>query len=176
LEAGVGMTSYIPTTTVAVTRAAETATMAMSSSAGATIALEAISSQATPAGANSYWLSLDDGTVNNRISIMTPASSIDVDAFANSNAVTSVNQLNHFTTIPSTPFRYAIALNNAVSYASCANGGTVDALASATYLMPLNVSRLAIGTGGTIPPNAWIRRVRYWPRALSNFELQQATS
>jgi hypothetical protein len=68
------------------------------------------------------------------------------------------------------------ALDGTTSYA-CLNGGAVGTLAAP---IPTGLVRLILGnhnTGGTASPlDGYIRRVRYWPRVLSNAELQSVTT
>jgi hypothetical protein len=55
----------------------------------------------------------------------------------------------------------------------CLNAGT-PATVTASSLPVVNL--IFIGLSRTINPNCWHRRIRYWPRALTNAELQSVTA
>ena len=41
---------------------------------------------------------------------------------------------------------------------------------------PAATTRLMVGSGRVTAINGWMQRIRYWPRALTNAELQQVTT
>ena len=172
LELGVFATSFIPTTGAAATRAADVATMPTGSwfnPAAMCLALEATMLQATGAG-NEFWVSLDDGTANNRLSLLTAVNASTVSSLVSSGGVNSVLGGNVYTVSPPATFKYAIQVASG-NYASCAGG----VVASQAATQPVGVNRLALGTGGGGPVTGYLRRVRYWPRALGATELQAVT-
>lgn len=170
VELGPFATSTIPTTSASVTRAADVATMAVGSwyTAGkGTLASEAMMPVAQAAGTSPDIVSLDDGTNNNRLWLYVSSPSTSVAFMANGGA-TQFNTATGAITLGAT-FRQAVAFTGGAQ-AFCANGGSVGTASIAT--IP-TFNRLAFGLSNG---NAYIRRVRYWPRALSSTELQQATT
>jgi hypothetical protein len=60
-------------------------------------------------------------------------------------------------------------------FAVSCNGGTV--MTASSGVLPISPSQLRIGTsGGGDPINNTIRRLRYWPRRLTNAQLQELTT
>jgi hypothetical protein len=180
IELGAFATSYIPTTAAAVTRAVDAPTMptgAWFNGAAGTIAVEAY---APPVGGsavlNAAWAALDDGTINNVMEFRSQATFADFRllsfvAGANSGVSVSTN-----TMVANTIFKGAGTYNispasSLISLNGVAPGGsTVGALPSVA------MTTLRIGPTRGVPPDNAIRRVRYWPRVLSNSELQSVTT
>jgi hypothetical protein len=173
LEQGAFATSYIPTTTAAATRAADSAVVTPISSfynqsEGTMLSeFQAVSLDATHLG-------FDDASANNRIHLTIPANGIpavattaggstQVAGIAIGSAVTS-GQINKF----------AVALSQD-DFQAARNGtlGTADT----SGLMPTGISRMQIGRRqSTAVYTGHIRKVAYWPRRLSNTLLQQLTT
>lgn len=177
LELGAFATSLIlPAigTPLATIRALETATMPSSSfynAAAATLQVEA-SATGTPVG-TTRWAALDDGTLSNRIEIRRNLGLIDAQTQITSGTVSSVGAANELAFSIGSIFKYAIAASGTTA-ASCGNGGTVSTFSS--VVMPVGVTTLEIGSGNTGPVDGYIRKIRYWPRALSNSDLQKVTT
>jgi hypothetical protein len=167
IEAGAFPTSYIPTTAATVTRSVENCT--------------------APVGA---WFVTQLGTL--QIEGMQAANwnkSAEYVGFTGPNGKTSINvQGSNFVaildsigaynsgmaTVPlATPFRAAHAFASGVQRGALS--GAVLASFSVAALTSGNTT-LTIGSDGlSLQCNGWVRRVRYWPRVLSNTELQSVT-
>jgi hypothetical protein len=177
LEAGSFPTSYIPTTTAAVTRAADVAGIYDDNF--------------------SSWYRQDEGSafvdaIINGISSQNYLAAFDAGAgFANSHLLYLVNGTPRWQTFvssaaqcqlipsPSNPVTVGAPLRiaggyAADSFAASRNGGAVSTDAAGT--LP-SVSRLLIGvSGGTLlPTNGHLRRLTYWPTRLPNETLQTIT-
>ena len=174
LEAGAFPTSYIPTTTATVTRAADVASITGSAftsfynQAGGTVfsSFRRISYTGT-----STVVSINDNTTNNRLYNLrqdTAAALTVISATAGS--VDASPSL----TLSSGAFADQVAvaqqLNN---FGASANGGTVAT--DSTVLMP-TVTQANIGnvTSSSFF-NGTIKRLTYWPTRLANTTLQQIT-
>jgi hypothetical protein len=170
-EAGAFPTSYIPTTSATVTRAADVAVMP----------------------ANVSWYAPPPGTIfveTLQQALMSKAAA--VVALANGAAgphtginVSGANTVNIFDNtgglnlsigaVPvATPYKVALAFANGSQRASL-NGAAIVSAATAT--ITTGVTLLAIGGDGIgSQMNSYIRRVQFWPRQLTDAELQQVTT
>jgi hypothetical protein len=175
LEAGTFATSYIAVTAAAVTRAADFATMptaAWFSATAGTLEVEFIATNVPPAGAQAGMIRLDDGTDSNNLMVFMAPQNPAVILYG---VVATVNQLSATVVgISGAPQKAAVAYGGL--WRGATGGVTAAGTGSAT---PLPATRLMFGMGHS--SQAWwldgyIRRVRYWPRALSNSELQQVTT
>jgi hypothetical protein len=180
VEAGAFPTSYIPTTTAAVTRAADAATMPVGAwynpSAGS--ARTTFANVAQPSGgALNALFEFDDGTVNNSIwsmaygtpGVFTPITQATV-------AGAATGYLNNGGVSMTPIIKQASAWSVGASLQQTANGGAVQSVALTT--LP-TVTRLALGSGATgalAPLNGCLRQFSYWPRVLTNTELQSVTT
>jgi hypothetical protein len=171
-ELGAFSTSYIPTTAASVTRAAETCTMpigAWYSAAASTLFAETMHQVAA---ANNFWqtlVSLDDGTTTNRIQLYRFTTSNNVGAQVTPTYNATIGALT-----PGAITKAAVATRSGQQL-SALNGVTAAADVQATTLTGLTT--LAMGkSANALPLNGWMRRVRYWPRALSAGELQAVTT
>ena len=172
-------TSYIPTTTTALTRSADVASVNTLSpwynaTEGTLFAQAQDMSDAAHASAQPRAASINDGTTGNRIDISRLPASAQSRANVFTGGASQFNSLN--TAWPlSTQAKIALAYK-AADFAACLGGGTVASVASGT--VP-TVSALTIGnvtTGGTSGWVGWIQRIAYYPRRLSNAELQAITA
>jgi hypothetical protein len=175
LEQGAFATSVIPTTTTALTRAADVASVNTLSpwfnAAASTVYIEALT---TPGlAAFPAQLSISDGTSNNRLSTYSHTSGY----FSNIRSGGSVQGDPGLITTPTVGAQYKFAVgvetNNAIA---CLNGTL--GLADTSIVMPVGANQMRIGaneTGGAYS-NTWIRRITYYPRRLSNAELQAITA
>lgn len=175
LELGGHASSAIPTAGAAVTRAADGASLPIGAwynqSAGS-LAGTFMPAYIPPAAINPVVAEFDDGTVNTvaslRIATTSAMLATIVVASANLVQASTVNLV-----AVSAPQRAALTWNPSALNV-CLNGGAVGTIAPTA--LPATVTRLALGTGRTTQLNGWLSRVRYWPRALSNVELQAVTT
>ena len=177
-EAGAFPTSYIPTTTATVTRAADVASITGSNFSSfynqteGTVFVDAINNAAPIGGAARRVYEFNNGSEAERL-------------FAGFNATTTMQalmqddnviQANLSQTIPapisSIKSSVAFKLNNT---GFVVNGGTIDSDTSCTLPTP---TQLTIGystSGGNATLNSTIKRLSFWPTRLSNTVLQQIT-
>jgi len=176
LELGAFATSVIPTTTAAVTRSADVASV------------NTLSPWFNATEGTLYWegaITAVSGTVMGGI-----GDTFDNTAYFSPGGLTQqwnvrsggVNQtaplITAFTFTSGVPYKMAATVKTN-DFNLCVNGGSVanDPLGS----VPLSAARLGIGnapwsaTGGN-QVQQWIRRITYYPRRLSNAELQAITA
>jgi len=180
LEAGAFPTSYIPTTTAAATRAADSAVVTPVSSfynqSEGTLFAEAMRTQAVAAGAFPVmvWLQANDPTVR----MVLLATSGRAYFAANSVATTEWEigaSLAKYDITLGTAFKIAggyAADNVAVSM----NGQSVDTDTAAQVLSGLTIFRIGRSNGATNFWNGHIRKIAYWPKRLTNTLLEQLTT
>jgi len=174
LEAGLSPSSYIPTTSAAVTRTADSVSMTSTaftdwhSAAQGTLYVEAT---AAATGATRGLASLNDGSGSNVTQLFLTSS--DAPRLEVYNGATQAN-LTASAVTPTTAFKVAGAYK-ANDFALCSNGGAVGTDTSGA--VP-TVTQLSIGAinGATSPLNGHIRRITYWPTRLANAELQAITT
>jgi len=175
LEAGAFATSYIPTVASQVTRAADAASMtginfsSWYSQGEGTLYVESLAQNT--AASNPKNLRLNDGTTSNEIWIGggSPGTSARSQIFFGGTTYFDSSLTNQMTAGVFGKYAISFETNNAVL---CANGtlGTVDTA------VPISsaINQLTI-----IPPNAragYYKKISYFPRRLSNAELQEMTS
>jgi hypothetical protein len=177
LEQGAFATSVIPTTTTALTRAADVASVNTLSpwynSASGTLYVEASIPFTT---ANSRGpIRFDDGTDSNRIMIRNGGAASRLDGRVVSGGSNVANLESAATAITAnTTFKAALAY--AVDdYSMSLNGGTP--LTDTSGALPIGLSRLLIGNAEntTNPAGSLIRRITYYPRRLPDSALQSIT-
>jgi hypothetical protein len=177
LEQGAFATSVIPTTTTALTRAADVASVNtlnpwFNASAG-TLFAEATPNTPTGNAANQSVVSLDDATNNNRIQPFRNASS------GLPGAIIAAGGVNQYTPSVAITWNQNATGKIALAYSSGNNmfsfNGTNDT--GGTGTIP-TVTRMTIGAraDGGIIWNGYLRRISYYPRRLSNAELVSITS
>jgi hypothetical protein len=167
--------SYIPTGASTVTRSADVASVDTLSpwfnATEGTLFAE-VDTVAPTSSANKYVAELSDGTTNNRTILY-----IGDDAFTK--GFIAVSGAAQASLINSTTISANIAVKQSLAYevnniGLVTNGGTVDTDTSAS--IP-TVSILRIGAGvGAEPLNGHLRRIAYYPRRLTNAELQALTA
>lgn len=178
LEAGAFPTSYVPTTTAAVTRAADAASMTGTNFSswyrqdeGAAIVEGFIPPQAD-SDAGNYYLSFSDGTISNLIHIA------DVSGTRSQILTSGVSQFDQILGAePTSAVKAAVAykMNDSILSAS----GVVSPSADTSVVLPV-VNRLTIGNRGDNSPgttaNGTIKKIAYYPKRLTNTELQALTA
>jgi hypothetical protein len=174
LEQGAFPTSYIPTTTAAATRAADSAVVTPISSfynqAEGTLFAEGSAGGA--ANNNAALVSVDDASANERIQLRRNKSAGQANAVVSDGGVLQANILTG-TWTSDTAVQKVIAAYKADDIAIALNGAT-PATDTATTLP--TVTQMVIGFGqNSQHVNGHIRKIAYWPRRLSNTLLQQLT-
>lgn len=175
LEAGAFQTSYIPTTTAAVTRSADVASVNTLSpwynATEGTIYAEVGYSQANPTAAQ-MAASFNDATANNRWTISFNSPSALGGALRNTGGAGLITTSTANAAIVGATNKLGLAISTGASVVL--NGGTVAT--NASYAAP-TVTRLELGSqlsGGYL--NGYLRRITYYPIRLSNANLQALTS
>ena len=178
LEAGSFATSYIPTVASQVTRSADSASMTGSNFSSwyradeGTLYGEGVSNSTTT---NIHLASIDDGTSSNRI-----------DMRYNTGSLTSARcavTVNGATSANLDPVGSSLSANRKIAFSCKTNDFAASANASSitsasSGVLP-SVSRMLIGVAGysaTTALNGTIKRIAYYPRRLSNSELQGITN
>ena len=180
LEQGAFATSVIPTSLATATRAGDTATMTgtnfsdwYNATAG-TLYAEGLL-VAAPNLASNQLAAISDGTNNNRIQLgSSTASSGNINLIVTTVGVAQANPLvgslgtagPHKAAGSYATNSFQIGVNGAL--------GTEDTSGS----VPSSLSVLNIGAAGNnnTKGNVWLRRITYYPRRLSNAELQAVTA
>jgi hypothetical protein len=180
VEAGSFVTSYIPTAGATATRAADIATMPLTgwynASAG-TFAAEFMVNQPAAAGTQEGILRVDDTTASNVITMYINVSGNIAGLITNAGTNQYNNFLNPGGAVLTFPAQGKGALNYGVVPHAAYNGGLGQIGSGA--LAPVTPTRLIIGASsvslGSWNLDGWIRRIRYWNRALTDAELVQVT-
>jgi hypothetical protein len=174
LEAGAFPTSYIPTTTTALTRAADVASVNTLSpwynATTGTIYAEGVSANF----ANfPFFVQFHDSTANNTIATMyRNTGAARIEGTVGGVAWTPVNTANTITagTVGKAAFAWTASDQAAVLNAGTAATGTNTTIPAVT-VMQIGGSRTQADMF-----NGYLRRIVYYPRRLSNAELQSITS
>jgi len=171
LEAGAFATSYIPTTTTALTRNADVATMTgtnfsdwFNASEG-TFQAQVVPSESSTTGRR--FLQASDGTSANTIMLLKYASFIfECDASSATQCVISKQ-----TITANTQYKIAGSYKaNNFQFAVAGSLGTADTSGS----VPTGVNQMGIGCtpAGTGLMNGWMQKITYYPQALLPAETQ----
>jgi hypothetical protein len=167
-EAGAFATSYIPTTSAAVTRSADSAVVTPISSfynqAEGTLFAEYRVGTTTGNGAH---LVVDSGDIASRVSLFRDRAQVAI-----SGVYTDVGS---FSPIANTAYKAALA------YAANNHAATVGGAAVSTNTLigtPSGLIALRIGVEafGGFAANGHIRKIAYWPKRLTNTLLEQLTT
>jgi hypothetical protein len=173
LEAGAFPTSYIPTTSAAVTRSADSAVVTPISSfynqSEGTLFAEAI---VRPRAVNIASIT-QDATEDNRLTLYT-ASTRTMRWFVNTAGVTEYNS--ESSAIEDGAVGKIAGAYKSNDVISATNG--VLASGDTSITLPSSLTHFFIGrTATTFPPlNGHIRKIAYWPRRLSNALLESLTT
>jgi hypothetical protein len=177
LEQSTGASSYIPTTGATVTRAADVAAMptaAWFSPAAGSLAVEFLTANMPTPGTHSGILQMNDGTGVNQVNLYLQLNSGN-ETFDVSIGSVSQMSVNGAFGATGTPQKVALAYGGGswrYAYAGTVNSGAGSAV-------PFPATTINLGTIN--PPTQWklngyMRRLQYWPRALSNAEMQAVTT
>jgi hypothetical protein len=175
LEVGAFPTSYIPTTTTALTRAADVASVNTLSpwynaSAGtlfAQVSLLTVSNES-----NRWVAAISDGTTGNYIGVFRQTDQQpvgQVQTSAGTQAGIGAGAI--WTTTASRKLALSYATND---FKFCTNGGAVFTDTAGTVPVVTQLQLGVIGSSGRV--NGWLERVTYYPRTLSTAELQAITA
>jgi hypothetical protein len=177
LEAGAFATSYIPTTTATVTRAADVASITGSNFSSfynqteGTVFADAKVTTVAPATSLTSVFALSDGTTSNRIAVYKRANadtSTRLDVQTSGSSVVFINAGTFgVSNLIAASYRvddFAISLNGLTP-------GT-DTLGAIPTVSRLNIGNYA---DSTLPLNGTIKRLTYWPTRLADTTLQQIT-
>ena len=172
LEAGAFPTSYIPTTTAAVTRNADVASITGSAFSGWYRQDEGtVFAEASPKVGASF-VGFNDGTTSNRIRL----------AHTGTSAASAVNvtggalQFSINSGAASFPLNTQGKAALAMKASDFALVGNTSSVVTSTGLMPsMNQATIGSSIGTTTFVNGTIRRLTYWPQRLANSTLQQIT-
>jgi hypothetical protein len=173
-------TSWIPTTGASVARAAEACSMSTAgwlNSATSTLAIEYMVGQSPNPSAALVRdaCCISDGSAANRLFLRAQGVSAAVATIGTTVASATTFSGAVGTTAANAVSKFASAWNGTTAVGSFNAGATV----SYSVGMPAGLTTLAAGNdypGAAAYLNGWVRRVRYWSRALSNAELQAATT
>lgn len=176
LEQGAFATSVIPTSTVALTRAADVASVnTLSPWYNASEGTFYGEISVPQLGRAARIFVVDDGTTNNQIdTTLSEGNNFAIESVASGVYGGSSGTANTITanTIQKTAATYSTGLNETV----CLNGGTA---ASANVTLPsvsLTTMRLGQQSNFAAILNGHLRRITYYPRRLSDAELQTLTT
>jgi hypothetical protein len=119
---------------------------------------------------NQDIVGFDDGSINNCTIARCTANSFYIVEASAGVGQASANTQN--TIVPGVPFRAAMTYNAGV-LTGALNGGAV---VTSTGTPPVSSNRLNLSAIRQATQNGFKSRIRYWPRVLSNIELQELTS
>ena len=176
LEQGAFATSYIPTSASQVTRAADVASVNTLSpwynSAAGTLYAEFSQFQATSGTSRLAWIDdVDTALYQNFISVGNNTINTEGNVYVGgAGAATLFRQTVTANTVGKTAFAFT-----ANDFAECFNGGTVATDTAGT--LPSGLDKMWLGSyrDGTYL-NGHLRRITYYPRRLTNAELQTLTT
>jgi len=179
LEAGAFPTSYIPTTTTALTRSADVAAVNTLSpwynATEGTLFVQAQDmSDAAHGTSQPRAASINNGTTSNTIDVSRLPASAQGRARVDDAGANQFNSLNSAWPL-ATQAKVALAYK-VNDFAACLGGGTVftDTSGTVPAVTALSIGNVPVGGGnGWV---GWIQRVAYYPRRLSNAELQALTA
>jgi hypothetical protein len=174
LEAGAFATSYIPTAAASVTRNADVASVATSqfpySATASSIVVNVSLLSTSPISA---MFALSDGTINNFINTYQSTGTAEAQVYSGGVEQAAISR----TTVSAggqTKVGVAVTTNDA---AFVLNGGAAGTDTSVT--MPAAAASLYLGlnfNGSSNPINGHIRQITYFPRRLTNAELQAVST
>lgn len=169
-------------TPAATTRAKDLVTMAVAwvNTTQGTMACEEMFPQAIPSGSFPTLINLSDNSSNNNINLFYDGT---FTRYRASVAVGGVGGFDSFagssaSVIPAAVMKAAIAWASGSGAFEVNPGSSPVAIYSAALTTPPGLTTLAVGSdaAGAVSGARYVRKVRYWPRALSSPELQAATT
>jgi hypothetical protein len=173
LEAGAFATSYIPTTTSQVTRAADVASVNTLSpwfnAVGGTIYAEADTFE-PPVLTVRNAVTINDGTSNNAHRIISYSTKIGGTTTTAGSTISDLQPLT-YTTNTAFKFAYAYAVND---FVAVGNGGAPST--DTAGALPTGLTTMGIGFLSGVVWCGHLRRITYYPRRMTNTELQSLTT
>lgn len=175
LEAGSFATSYIPTSGSQETRWADVASIPVSAfgynQTAGTVVVEVDSIKA---GVSQRLLSINNSanTSGERTDLLNNAGSQNVQHFTVDGGTTQTDHSLSVAGLTSFKIAATIAPDD---YSMCVNGGTVVAETDGTPTVP-TVDTFRLGGGVSSPLNGHIKSIQYYPRRLTNTQLQELTA
>lgn len=164
-------------TPLATTRAADIITMPVGAWFNASVfsaVVEANLPQAAPAGSSAGLLLFDDGTSNNRVALRELAGATTIGALYLNSTVAVAQPTATGTITPGTAFKAGfVALPASLA---CSLNGAAPVSAAGALPVGLTTMRLGQNAIGIQLANGYIRRVRYFTRALPDAELINLTT
>lgn len=179
LEAGAFPTSYIPTISAQVTRAADVASVNTLSpwfnTAEGAVIVEASEGYGTLSTSLASMVSFDDGTTNNRIQLRRNISTTNASVAIVDSGSVSASQTTSAGSWPVDHVSRKVGFAFGSGSASLSLSGTIAAAGSPAKLP--SITQLKIGGGPALNPwNGHIKSIRYYPKRLTNAELQELTA
>ena len=176
LEAGAFATSYIPTTTTALTRNADVASMTgtnfsswYNASEGTFVAETTV---AAPRTTDFNVLRVDDGTSSNRAQVGSGSSATLFNGFLVTSGALQGNNTVSVSPLGTKKVAFAFTANNSVTVAAGTAGST-----DTTVTVPSGINRLLFGRDDAASYlNGTISRIAYYPTRLPNSTLQALTA
>jgi len=171
------LTSYIPTTGVAATRAVDSATMPTAPwyTSGTTLAVSLVADVMVPVGGGNF-LQLDDATNANLMRLICQTGPFQGTSFAAEIVASVVNyNSSELGRIPfGPPFKMGYSTRSG-AHQYALNGVASSVGNAATDPPPVTTLKLGRAVPATLG-SFYLRRARYWPRALTTSELQAVTT
>jgi hypothetical protein len=174
LELGASATSPIVTSSIAVTRSADVASMPLVGRPAYTIAAAAEVDTPTTYAVQ-YAAELDDGSVNNRVGLYRVNVTGNASALFEAATVLIINNATLGVIAQGGVWKSAAAHANNISK-MVVGGGPVTTNTAAGVIAPLTTLRLGCSNSSLNQLNGHLWSVRYWPRLLGDGELQSVTS
>jgi len=177
IESGAFSTSYIPTTSAAVSRSSDAWTISLAASwfhaSSGTILVSGRTSIAPPvSGSTQFLVQYDDGSSSNRIWVVRDSAGVLFAQVAVAGATVASVSLGNVTN--STAFRGAFSWSSS-GFSASLNGGTCVTAAAATLPSNLATHRIGANSAGGNQWGGHILHDVYFPVALSNAMLQAIT-
>lgn len=171
IETGAFATSYIPTTSSAVTRARDVATMPLATSAGAEITLQSeFALQGLGTTTNQFSVQMDDGGNVNRLALIRIGSTTELRSANGAGSQITVGTL----AVSGTVVKLATTWSPTVYKTTTAGVAPTSAAGGSPAAM--TIMRFGDSQPGTDTLNGWIRRIRYWNRTLSDADMRTITT
>lgn len=180
ITAGGGASSYIATTTAAVTRQADSLTFSGPifdnnyNLAQGTFYFEGVMHDAAVTGLTRCPLQIDDATGNNKFGLNVASAENAVRGIVRSGNVSQASILSSAYT-PGVAFKQAVAAA-ANDFSSAFNGALLTPDAAGSMPTAATIIRFGRDTGSTNYMFGWVRKFRYYRRRLTNVELQELTA